>query len=219
MTEGPTSIAIDNTERMTPETTGVYGGVPAEQRVARRREQLLAACLDSLGETGWQGTSVRGIGKRAGLNPRYFYESFSSLDELLVSVFDRIAEDATRSVAEALAQAPPTMDGQIGAIVRGFTVATTDDPRKARVAFVDALGSEALMRRRLDAIHAIADAIASVASSFHDDLDPRALAVNAQILAGGVIQAIIAHLEGRLEIDREALIERCTALVVASVAI
>ncbi|HYJ20608.1 MAG TPA: TetR/AcrR family transcriptional regulator [Solirubrobacterales bacterium] len=204
---------------MTRKATGVYGGVPAEQRVARRREQLLEACLDSLGEIGWQRTSVRGICEGAGLNPRYFYESFSSLDELVVAVFDRIAEDAARSVEEALAQAPPTMSGQIGAIVRGFTVATTEDPRKARVAFVDALGSDALMRRRLDAIHAIAETIAAVALSFHDDLDPRVAAVNAQLLAGGVIQAIIAWIEGRLDIDREALIERCTTLVVASVAI
>lgn len=204
---------------MTHKTTGLYGGVPAEQRVARRREQLLDACLDSLGEVGWHGTSVRGICERASLNPRYFYESFSGLDELLVAVFDRIADDAARSVAEALGQAPPTLLGQIDAIVRGFTVATTEDPRKARIAFVEALGSEALMRRRMDAIHATAGAIASVALAFHDDLDPRVAAVNAQLLAGGVIQAIIAYLEQRLEVDRETLIDQCASLAAASVAI
>lgn len=43
-----------------------------------------------LGTDGWQATTVRGICERARLNPRYFYESFSGLDELLVAVFDRI---------------------------------------------------------------------------------------------------------------------------------
>lgn len=194
----------------------MYGGVPADERRAERRERLLEAALESLGTHGWQATSVRGICEQAGLNPRYFYEGFSGLDELLLAVFDRIVDDAVQAVLSALEHAPPTRIDQARAVVAAFFSATTDDPRKARVAFVEAYGSEALMRRRLDRLQDMADLIGALALEFHreDGLTPAAAAINAEVLSGGLIQTIIAWLEGRLDADREELVEHCAALVV-----
>jgi AcrR family transcriptional regulator len=199
-------------------TSGLYGGVPADVRRAERRERLLDAGLELLGIEGWQATTVRGICTQARLNARYFYESFSGLDELLVAVFDRIVSDAVHAVLAALEQAPQTAEGQARAIVSTFIVATTEDPRKARVAFIEALGSEALMRRRLDALQDFADLTAGYALQFHaqDGLDQQAAAINAQVLSGGLIEAIVAWLEERLDASREQLIEQCTALFAAA---
>ncbi|MCP9969857.1 hypothetical protein LUW76_31825 [Actinomadura madurae] len=56
-----------------------------------------------------QGTSLRAVCARAGLSPRYFYESYADLDALLADVHDRIdttpsaLADMFADAAEALA--------------------------------------------------------------------------------------------------------------------
>ncbi len=74
-----------------------YRGVAQEDRVAARRDALIEAGLDCLHDDGLSGASVRSICARARLTPRYFYENFADLDELLVAVVDAVAaEVATR---------------------------------------------------------------------------------------------------------------------------
>jgi AcrR family transcriptional regulator len=198
--------------------TGIYGGVPADERRAERRLRLLDAGLEVLGSEGWQATTVRGICKQARLNARYFYESFSGLDELLVAVFDRIVEEAVEAVLAAIGQAPATPLGQAQAAIKAFVGSTTGDPRKARVAFAEAMGSEALMRRRLDTLQEFADLIAAMSLEFyaHDGLDRETAALNAHVLTGGLIESIVAWVEGRLDISRERMVEHCATLFVAA---
>src|SRR5581483_1962254 len=86
--------------------TRVYGGVDAVERRAARRARLIGAALDLLGTDGWQATTVRAICARAGLTARYFYESFADRDELLLAVFDEIAQEAAAVVLDAVASAP-----------------------------------------------------------------------------------------------------------------
>ncbi|MGH9046232.1 MAG: TetR/AcrR family transcriptional regulator, partial [Acidimicrobiales bacterium] len=59
-----------------------WRGVPPEVRRAERRELLIEAAYELLGAEGWNGTTVRGVCQAARLNPRYFYESFDSLETL-----------------------------------------------------------------------------------------------------------------------------------------
>lgn len=200
-------------------TTGpkrVYGGVSAEQRQGARREQLLSAGLQELGTAGWKATSVRTICQEARLNQRYFYESFSGLDELLVAVFDRIVDEMIAAVAEAIQQAPPTYLDQARALVGAVVATATDDPRKGRVAFIGAPSNQALMRRRLERMHGeIADGLALFALHHPTGLDATSAKLNAHLLAGGLIQAMVAWLQGRLDVDRDRLIDHYAAAVVA----
>jgi AcrR family transcriptional regulator len=197
-------------------TTGVYGGIPADERRAERRERLLEAGLEILGTEGWQAATVRAICKQARLNPRYFYESFSGLDELLVAVFDAIVTDAVAAVLAELDNVPQIVEEQARATVRTFVTSLTDDPRKARVGFIEAMGSEALMRRRLDALQHFATLISAQAQAHSEDLPDSTAAINAHVIAGGIIEAIIAWLEGRLDVTRDQLIDQCTALFVVA---
>jgi hypothetical protein len=132
--------------------------------------------------------------------------------------FDRIVADGVAAVLTAANEAPRTAQDQAHAIVSTFVTSLTDDPRKARVGFIEAMGSEALMRRRLDALQDLANLISTHALEFHAStgLDPIGAAVKAQILSGGLIEAIIAWLEGRLDITRDQLIKRCTTLFIAA---
>ena len=130
----------------------VYGGISADDRRAKRREQLLDAGLELLGTVGWSGTTMTAVCAEAGLTERYFYESFADREALLLAVFDRITDEATEAILAAISSSPRDARARTHAAIGAFIELMTDDPRKGRVAFVEAMGSEALMRRRLDVL-------------------------------------------------------------------
>ena len=198
--------------------TRVYGGQAADERVAARRVRLLEAALELLGTEGWQATTVTAVCERARLTPRYFYESFRDRDDLLVAVFDGVMQDVTHHVLEAIADAPGDMTETLRATVAAFVKVVTDDPRKGRVAFVEALGSEALMRRRLDTMRRFADLVAAQARATYkvSARDRRALELASLIAAGGLIETMIAWLDGGLASNAEEVIEDYTRLCRAS---
>ena len=198
---------------------GVYGGVSAEERQAARRARLLAAGLDLLGTAGWSATSVRGICREARLSTRFFYESFDDLDALAVAVFDDVVGSVTATMLAAVAAAPPDdLHGQARAAIGTFVREVTDDPRRARVLFVEALGSEPLSARRMAAMRQVAGLIGAHADALY--APPPAAAplvdVTAAMLAGGITELMILWLDGGLDVTREQLVEDCVAVFVAT---
>jgi hypothetical protein len=61
----------------------------------------------------------------------------------------------------------------------------------------------------------IADGLALFALHHPTGLDATSAKLNAHLLAGGLIQAMIAWLQGRLDVDRDRLIDHYAAAVVA----
>jgi AcrR family transcriptional regulator len=174
--------------------TRVYGGVSADARVDARRKRLMDAALELMGTEGWSATSVRGVCRRAGLTPRFFYESFDDLDALAVAVFDDIVVRATAAILVAVRDAPPEPAAQARAAIATFVDQLTADPRRARVAFAEALGSEALARRRLQAMRAMARLIADhgrLAYGAPREADTL-VEITASLLAGGIAELLIA---------------------------
>ena len=70
-----------------------YAGESADARRARRREELLDSALTMLARDGREGLSVSGLCAAAGLNARYFYESFASTDEVVEALVARLADE------------------------------------------------------------------------------------------------------------------------------
>jgi AcrR family transcriptional regulator len=195
-----------------------YRGVPADDRRAGRRERLLAAGLELLGTEGYAGTTVRGVCGRARLSPRYFYESFDDLEALLVAVFDRLIGDTTEAVLEAVQAAPHDAHEKSRAAIDTFVRDLTDDPRRARVAFVEALGSERLMRTRLRTMRAFSRLLAAQARGFYEppeEADPL-VDLTAAVLVGGMAELLITWLDGSLDVSRDQLVEDLTELFVAT---
>lgn len=60
-----------------------YRGITASERRAQTRERLLEAGLELFGTQGYADTSIRAVSTAASMNSRYFYESFSSREDLL----------------------------------------------------------------------------------------------------------------------------------------
>lgn len=202
---------------MGPVATGVYRGIPAEERHAVRREQLLDAAYDLLGSEGWQATTVRAVCRRASLTPRYFYESFPDLDALVLAVFDRVFAELAAVVLEAVAAAPRDAHAKSRAAIGSFVRHATEDPRRMRIVFSEALGSEALARRRFETLHSFAQLIAEQGRAFYGVEGNDHLAdTTAYLLVGGLAELLLAWSDGTIDSTLEELIEDCTALFVAS---
>ncbi len=200
-----------------PTRTRTYRGEAAGDRKARRRAQLLEAGLDLLGNQGWQAATVTAICERARLTPRYFYESFASRDELLVAIFDSIIDEITR---EVLASRPTNPVDLLRATVTAFVRMASEDPRKGRATFIEALGSEALTRRRIEGMHWFADQLAQQARAGRrlGKREARKLKTASLIAAGGLIEMITAWLDGELDSRPEQMVDEYTQVCAAGLA-
>ncbi|MBD0323109.1 MAG: TetR/AcrR family transcriptional regulator [Aldersonia sp.] len=204
---------------MTPAATGTYRGASAEQRRAERRRRLLDAGLDIIGTQGWAATTVRGVCEQARVGPRFFYESFTDLDALAAAVHDEILQSALGRALEAVDAAGDDLRARLRAGISTIIVEVTDDPRRARIAFAEAHGSEILMRRRFTAMRTIAQVVRRQTDEFVDtphDYDD-VVAAFAQLLTGGVAEVVLVWLDGGLPMQRQRLIDMCVEFAVSMV--
>ena len=194
-----------------------WRGVAPEDRRTERRALLMDAAFDLLGTEGWSGTSVRAVCQRAKLNPRYFYESFEDLDALVVAVYDRVIGQLTEVVLDAIDGAPEVPAEQLHAIVAATVAYVDDDRRRARILYVEALGNEALNRRRIDTGHEVVSFVQAFGRERHGTPSggEHLAAVAASILVGGFSELLVAWIEGRLDISRTQLVDAATTLFLA----
>lgn len=189
--------------------------MPAADRRAERHTRLLDAGLDLLGSEGWAGTTVRGVCRRARLNPRYYYESFASLDDLAVAVYDRIVDRLGAEVQAAVDAAGAGRRARIRAAVDAIVAFVDDDPRRARVAYVEALAHPALMRRRAAAGRLLVDWVARGARAGASAPDDPVARLGAAMAVGGLNEALVAWLDGRIDVARDRFVDDTTVLLLA----
>lgn len=109
----------------------------AEERRARRRDDLLDAALELFSAQGYQDTSIEQICKQAYVGTKSFYEVFTGKESLYVALLDRIVAEVTGRLTSAL---DALDDGQgasesAQALIRHFADAFVEDVRVARVTF------------------------------------------------------------------------------------
>lgn len=186
-----------------------WAGVPAADRVSARRALLLDAALDLLGTEGWSGTSVRAVCHAARLNPRYFYESFTDLDELVIALYDQLIADLREQVTEAVENAG---DSPLRALVETTVEFIDADHRRGRVLYVEALGNEKLNRRRVETGFIIAG---HVQSARGDGTDDQLSMITASILVGGFSELLLAWLNGIITVSKPELVDAAAQLFTA----
>jgi AcrR family transcriptional regulator len=176
------------------------------------------AGLELFGTQGIGETTITSLCAKAKLTERYFYESFGDLEGLLVAVFDRIAQETAEVVLAAVEAAPREARPRARAAIAAMVELMTDDPRKGRVAFVEALSSERLVRSRHAAIRTFAGILADQAREFYGPpaAAEQAVAVTSFMLVGGLAETLIAWLAGSVDVTRDELIGEATDLFVAA---
>lgn len=183
--------------------SGVYKGVSAADRAAERRRRLLDAALSVWADADAR-TTMTAVCGTAGLTERYFYESFRSLDEVLTTVLEEVAteiETTTLAAAEAAGSDPAA---RITAAVTAFVDLLLADPRKGRVAIIEAAALPALRGRRTQLLrhfaHLAAEEAQHHAARRHED------ELAGLLFIGGMAEVVTAWLDGALDVAPEEVV-------------
>ena len=196
------------------ERVSTYGGRSAEERRTERRARLIEAALEIWGEEGWAAVTMRRVCTRAGLIDRYFYESFSDRDALLVAVWDQLRDAASELIRQAVAETSaesPTVQirAAIGAVVRAAMAA----PKRTHIAFGDHAGSEVLAYRKRDSLQRLTDLMIEIYHpSLRPDVDARALRMTLVMAIGGLDELMTAWHAGLVEGSVDDVIERAASV-------
>ncbi|MFN3340409.1 MAG: TetR/AcrR family transcriptional regulator [Dietzia sp.] len=189
-----------------------YRGVSAEERRSARRRQLLDAALEIAGTREVERTTMTAICAQAGLTERYFYESFSARDQLLLALVDEIAEQVRTAVLSALSDTEGDTAVKAHAAIAAFAAILTDDPRKGRVAIIESAAVPALRERRHELFRDFAALVVSQARTLFGDqaLPAPRDEISARLLVGGLGELITAWLQAETSADIGDIVDEAT---------
>jgi AcrR family transcriptional regulator len=114
-------------------------GLDDEQRQAQRRNLVLDAALELFGTRGYAKTSIELLCQTAGVGTNSFYDLFANKEAVLIGLYDQLSVRLHRSVTEAFLTHHDDPD-LIRAMISRFVHESVDDPRVARVAFIESAG-------------------------------------------------------------------------------
>lgn len=190
-----------------------YGGETGTERVARRREQLIDAAFELIAEHGSGRLNIEVICRHAGLGKRYFYESFADLDAITGAVIDGVATGMIGAM-EAVFDPDRPLGDLTRATIEALVAHVSEDPRRARVLFGEAAGSEAAAAYRETAGRRITDIVAARGRTLHRarDNDDPIVHLSATYIVGGTGQALLAWVDGESPLTREQFVENLAGL-------
>lgn len=191
-----------------------YRGLDADERRRTRDRQLREACLDVVAEQGVTAMTAELVCARAGLSKRYFYESFTDRDALLVAVLEDLFRQVNRAVVAALLDAGPTRADRSRATIGALTDLLADDARLARL-YVESADHQPLRRHRSRAYHRYAGFWLHVVHR-HPAPGPADRLAALHFIAG-TTDVLCAWLGGELDVDRRAVIDELADLGVRAV--
>ncbi|GGU90620.1 transcriptional regulator [Actinomadura cremea] len=192
-----------------------YGGRSGDERRTGRRLRLIDAALTAMASGEWRSATVAHLCTAAGLNKRYFYESFTGLDELASAAIDRIAEEVGHAALTAFAAfAGRPLRDQARASISAVVHALADDPRKARVLFGATAGPPEVLRHRTTVVQGLTRILVDHARTIHGvELAVDSLArVAPPFVVGGTAETILAWVNGTLDVPLDTLVDDLTTL-------
>lgn len=220
---------------MTQGEPRVWAGTTLDARRDARRRRLLEVGFELLGGSGSAAVTVRSVCRHAKLTDRYFYESFTDRDELLVAVYDGVAEQVrdvlAGAVAETVAQpgSAAAPEAIARAAVEAFLGVLTRDPRKGRVLLLAPMTDAALSARAVELMPMFGElirvqltatagpaALAQRGGSGQAGQAPMDERMTATALIGALSNLFIRWLDGTLAASERELTEYCVRLLLTS---
>jgi len=116
-----------------------FKGLSLTERKQARREKLIEAGIATYGTQGFFSVTVKDVCNEAKLTERYFYESFKKSEELFQIVFLKMIGDMQHCLAQAVMLAAPEPKNMVIAGLSALLSAIKDDPRMARIIYIDAM--------------------------------------------------------------------------------
>lgn len=166
-----------------------YRGAAPGQRQQERRTRLIEAATDAFGIDGYRNTTVTTICAAAGVGKRYFYESFTDSEDLLLEVYRETAARMIEAIHTGLRESE-AVDAQVRVGLTAYFQLILDDPRVPRIAFFEILGvSPAVDRAYHDVLDALVDICLALITP-HVDLETHP-AVSVRTVLFGLVGAIV----------------------------
>lgn len=185
---------------------GRWSGVPLESRLALRRDKLLDAGVQLLGDESGPAITVRAVCRQAGLTERYFYESFADRDEFVRAVYDEVC---TRAMSTLKSASTPRE------AVEQFVALMVDDPARGRVLLLAPETEPVLIRSGAEWMPSFIELLQRKLTRIGDPVRQNMVATS---LIGGLTALFSAYLEGRLTASREQFIDFCVDMLLARAA-
>ncbi|CDM78800.1 TetR/AcrR family transcriptional regulator [Mycobacterium marinum] len=185
---------------------GRWTGVPLEDRHAVRRDTLIAAGVQLLGEEAGPALTVRAVCRQAALTERYFYESFSDRDHFVRAVYDDVC---TRAMATLMSANTPRD------AVERFVALMVDDPVRGRVLLLAPAVEPVLTRSGADWMPNFIDLLQRKLSQIADPVLQKLVATS---LIGALTGLFTAYLNGQLGATRQQFIDYCVDLLLGTAA-
>ena len=182
---------------------GRWFGVPLEDRHALRRDELVAAGVQLLGEKSGPAVTVRAACRQAGLTERYFYESFADRDEFVRAAYDDVC---TRAMSTLMSATTPRQ------AVERFVALMVDDPVRGRVLLLAPAVEPVLVRSGAEWMPSFIDLLQRKLTQIGDPVRQKMIATS---LIGGLTALFTAYLDGRLAASREQFIDYCVEMLLS----
>lgn len=107
--------------------------------MARRRARFIEAGRLLFSQVGYRKTTMRALCAEAGLTDRYFYESFGSIEDLLVAVYEELMGEMQARIMAALQAAGQSPEALVDTGLDAF-FQQVEDTAAARVIWLEVLG-------------------------------------------------------------------------------
>jgi AcrR family transcriptional regulator len=189
-----------------------WAGVSLADRRAERQALLVNAAFVLFGEGGEAAVSVRSVCRACGLNTRYFYESFDTVDDLLGAVYDLVSAQLAAAVHAATEQAGNGVQARVRAGIATVLGFSSADPRRGRVLFTEARANPVLTGRRAAAQELLRHTVL-VEGRRVAPADGLAADVGAAIFTGAMAELAQQWLAGSLGSDLDAVVDHAVRLV------
>lgn len=161
------------------------------QRISPRQaetvESLVAAALDELRASAYEGLTVRNVAKRAGVAPATAYNYFSSKDHLVTEVFSRRLE----GLAELDHDPSTTPVERVAATLDGLAHHVAAEPELAHACTVAMLGADPEVWRLRERIGTQLHRL--VAHAVGDGVDPALVSTIDLLVTGALVHAGMGH--------------------------
>jgi AcrR family transcriptional regulator len=185
---------------------GRWSGVPLEDRQALRREELITAGVQVLGQESGPAVTVRAVCREAGLTERYFYESFADRDDFVRAVYDDVCARAMSTLMSATTPREA---------VERFVALMVDDPVRGRVLLLAPAVEPVLVASGAEWMPSFIDLLQRKLSQIGDPVRQNMIATS---LIGGLTALFTAYLGGRLAATRQQFIDYCVEMLLSPAA-
>ncbi len=174
--------------------------------------------MDIAGSQGISALRVRAVSGRAALNDRYFYESFSDCDQLLLAVFeDQAAALVTQLMSVLSDTASEELTSRIRAVIEVGIDFCAVDPRRRRL-LEESQFSPVLRARRIELTTLLADMLLAQGQAVigdHVATDSR-YRMAALTVVNGLIELAATWWRGELEASRNEIAEFMVAMILTT---